>query len=70
MIPMIDMIFVTGQTAVMHVSPIFLGFVVVLIAGAGLLARGASEELRRVAAREWDARNIRVATTDEGRAAA
>ena len=70
MIPMIDMIFVTGQTAVVHVSPILLGFGVALVAGAALLARGASEELRRVAAREWDARNIRVATTDEGRAAA
>jgi len=48
-------------------GPIFLGFGVALVAGVVLLARGASEELRRVAAREWDARNIRVTGADRSR---
>src|SRR5258706_13502997 len=70
MIPMIDTMLVPGVTAILNVSPLFLGLGVTLVAGAVLLARGVSEELRRVAAREWDARNIRVTTPERERAAA
>ncbi len=68
--PITDTILASGATAILHVSPILLGFGVALVAGAVLLARAASEELRRVAAREWDARNIHVTRTDRERTGA
>lgn len=66
--PIIETILVPTTTAILHISPLFVGFCVALGAGVALLARVAHEETRRMAAREWAARNIRVTAADERRA--
>jgi len=55
MIPMVDtMVFSGVMTALMTVGPAFAGVMIAVIAGAAWLARGTAEELRRVAARDWE----------------
>ena len=55
MIPMIDtMVFADVTTALMTVGPAFAGVMIAVIGGAAMLARGTAEELRRVAARDWE----------------
>jgi hypothetical protein len=59
MIPMIDMMTAPGMAAtVIAVGPALLGVGLALIAGVAWLAHETSEELRRVAAREWDVRKV------------
>jgi hypothetical protein len=55
MMPMIDtMVFSDVTTALMTVGPAFAGVMIAMIAGAAWLARGTAEELRRIAARDWE----------------
>jgi hypothetical protein len=55
MIPMIDtMVFADATTALITVGPAFAGVMIALVAGLALLARGTTEELRRIAARDWE----------------
>jgi hypothetical protein len=56
MVPMIDTLIPGMATAVLAVGPAFLGVIIALLAGVAWLGAGAAEELRRSAAREWDAR--------------
>ena len=70
MIPMIDtMVFADVTTALMTVGPAFAGVMIAVIAGAAMLARGTAEELRRVAARDWERGIPTTATTRERLAA-
>ena len=63
MIPLIDTMVVPGLgTAVLAVSPVLFGMVAAaVVAGMAWMVRGVSEELRRQAARELEARSIRLA---------
>ena len=71
MIPMIDTMMVPGLgTAVMAVSPALIGVGIALIAGVAWMARGTAEELRRIAARDFEAKIIRVAGAQAARIAA
>ena len=61
MVPMIDAMLVPGLgTAVMAVSPALFGVGIALVAGVAWMVRGTSEELRRQAARDFEAGAIRV----------
>ena len=61
MIPMIDTMVVPGLgTAVMALSPALLGVGIALVAGVAWMVRGTSEELRRLAARDFEARPVRL----------
>ena len=55
--------------ALMSVGPAFALVMTAVIAGAAWVARGTSEELRRVAAREWEQR-LTVVPARDGRVAA
>jgi hypothetical protein len=62
MVPMIDAMVVPGLgMALMAVSPAVLGVGLALVVGIAWMVRGTTEELRRQAAREYEARAIRVA---------
>ena len=55
MIPMIDtMVFADVTTALVTVGPAFAGVMIAVIGGMAWLARGTAEELRRIAARDWE----------------
>ena len=70
MIPMIDtMVFSNVTTALVTVGPAFAGVMIAVIAGVAWLARGTAEELRRVAARDWE-RGIRTTSSTRERLAA
>jgi hypothetical protein len=63
MIPMIDMMLAPGMAAtVISVGPALLGIGLALVAGVAWLAHETSEDLRRIAAREWDLRKVTAAT--------
>ena len=71
MIPMIDTMVVPGLgTAMMVVSPALVGLGIALVAGLAWMVRGTAEELRRVAARDFEARAIRLAAAGADRIAA
>ena len=71
MIPMIDMMTAPGTAAtVIAVGPALLGIGLALVAGVAWLAHETSEELRRIAAREWDVRNVATAAVTARRLAA
>ena len=67
MTPMIDTMMVPGlaSTMFMAVGPAMAGVGMALIAGMAWIARGTAEELRRQAARDYDARAIRIAASAE-----
>jgi hypothetical protein len=70
MMPMIDtMVFSGVTTALIAVGPAFAGVMIALIAGAAWLARGTAEELRRIAARDWE-RGIPTTSSTRERLAA
>jgi hypothetical protein len=70
MIPMIDSMVVSDvSTALMTVGPAFAGVMIALVAGVAWLARGTAEELRRVAARDWE-RGTHTTTATRARLAA
>jgi len=70
MIPMIGtMVFADATTALMTVGPAFAGAMIAVVAGAAWLARGTAEELRRIAARDWE-RGIPTTTATRERLAA
>ena len=70
MIPMIDtMVFSDVTTALVTAGPAFAGVMIAVIGGVGWLARGTAEELRRVAARDWE-RGIRTTSSTRERLAA
>ena len=71
MVPMIDTMTVPGLTTmVVTMGPAMLGVGMALIAGVAWIARGTAEELRRQAARDYDARAIRLAANRAERIAA
>jgi hypothetical protein len=71
MVPMIDTAMVPGlATMVISVGPAMVGVGLALIAGVAWIARGTAEELRRQAARDYDARAIRLAANRVERIAA
>ncbi len=72
MVPMIDSMMVPGtMNAIMTVGPAFVGTLVATIAGLTWLARGTAEELRRTAARDWEARlSVATGAAQPGRLAA
>jgi hypothetical protein len=71
MIPMIDAMMAPGtMNAIMTVGPAFVGTLVAMVAGLAWLARGTAEELRRTAARDWEARMSFTDPTHSGRLAA
>jgi len=72
MVPMIDAMMVPGTMhAILTVGPAFVGTLVAMIAGLAWLARGTAEELRRTAARDWEARlSVTAGATQPGRLAA
>lgn len=61
----IDTMAVLGAISTLHVGPGLAGFVV-LLGALAWIARGTSERLRCIAAREWDTRNGNV-TVDRSR---
>ena len=64
-IPMTDAILAPGlATTVVTIGPAVIGIAVALVVGVVFLARGASEELRRTAARDWEARRMRIEKRD------
>jgi uncharacterized membrane protein HdeD (DUF308 family) len=70
MIPMIDtMVFSNVTTALVTTGPAFAGVMIAVIVGVAWLARGTAEELRRVAARDWE-RGIRTTSSTRERLAA
>jgi hypothetical protein len=70
MIPMIDTMTIPGaMDAILAVGPVFAITMVAVVSGIIWLVRGTSEELRRVAARDWE-RGIVKTTTPERRLAA
>ena len=70
MIPMIDTMVVSNATAaLMTAGPAFAGVMIAVIAGVAWLARGTAEELRRIAASDWE-RGIRTTTSSRVRLAA
>jgi hypothetical protein len=61
MVPMIDIVAIPGSAAAaLAVSPAGVVLLVVVVAGLAWIVRGANEELRRQAAREHEARALRV----------
>jgi hypothetical protein len=57
MVPLPDAATIPGIVSVLvDASPAGLAVLVAAVAGAVWLARGAAEELRRAAARDWEAR--------------
>ena len=72
MAPMIDTMMVPGLASTMFIAvgPAMVGVGMALIAGVAWIARGTAEELRRQAARDYDARAIRIAATGTERIAA
>ena len=71
MTPMIDTMMIPGfATAVMAISPALVGVAAALVAGVAWMASGTAEELRRMAARDWEARSIRTDSTSRDRLAA
>ena len=70
MIPMIDTMVPGLGTAMMIVSPSLVGVGIALIAGVAFMVRGAAEELRRQAVRDFEARAIRTAAGQTDRIAA
>ena len=70
MIPIIDtMVFSDVTTALVTVGPAFAGVMIAVIGGAAWLARGTAEELRRIAARDWERGIPTTASTRERLAA-
>ena len=70
MTPMLDAMMIPGvATTVLAVGPALLGVAVALLVGVAWLASGAAEELRRTAAREWDARHDETQPPDDRLAA-
>lgn len=70
MVPMIDTTMVPGLTTmVIAVGPAMLGVGLAMVAGVAWIARGMAEELRRQAARDYDAQAIRIAAGAERLAA-
>lgn len=60
MTPMIDALMVPGVAmAVLSVGPALIGVGVTLVVGLAWIVRETNEELRRAAAREWEARRTR-----------
>ena len=56
---MIDLMMAPGTaTAVMTIGPAFVGVVAALVAGVAWIVSQTGEELRRVAARDWEARSV------------
>ena len=71
MAPIPDATTIPGlMTSLLAVSPTAVAVFVALVAAAAWLARGAAEELRKSAAREWEARIHAARTDDRDRAAA
>jgi len=71
MIPMLDAATVPGlATTVITVGPAVLGVMLALVAGLAWAVSATSEELRRVAARDWELRTNRPAPTGPSRLAA
>jgi hypothetical protein len=71
MIPMIDMMLAPGMAAtVISVGPALLGVGLAMVGGVAWLAHATSEELRRIAAREWDVRKVAATTHTARRLAA
>ena len=65
MVPMTDGILAPGlATAVVAIGPAVIGIAAALVVGVVFLARGAAEELRRSAAREWESRRMRIEKRD------
>jgi hypothetical protein len=70
MIPMIDtMVFSDVTTALVTAGPAFAGVMIAVIGGVAWLARGTAEELRRIAASDWE-RGIRTTASSRERLAA
>jgi hypothetical protein len=70
MIPMIDtVVFSDVTTALMTIGPAFAGVTIAVVAGVAWMARGTAEELRRIAARDWERGVSATATTRERLAA-
>jgi hypothetical protein len=70
MIPMIDtMVFSGVTTALVTAGPAFVAVMIGVIGGAAWLARGTAEELRRIAARDWE-RGISTTAATRARLAA
>jgi hypothetical protein len=66
MIPMIDtMVFADMTTAVVTAGPAFAGAMIAVIGGVAWLARGTAEELRRIAARDWERGIVTTAASRE-----
>jgi hypothetical protein len=66
MTPMIDSMMIPGiATALLSIGPAFVGIGIALVAGLAWMVRGTSEELRRMAVRELEARAPRPTTTEE-----
>ena len=70
MIPMIDtMVFSDLTTTMVTVGPAIAGVMIAVIGGVAWFARGTAEELRRIAARDWE-RGIRTTSPTRERLAA
>jgi hypothetical protein len=67
MIPMIDPLTPGMALTVLMVGPGLIGITIALVAGVVWAGRATAEEMRRMAAREWDARTAPVVTTNPGR---
>lgn len=66
MTPMIDSMMIPGlTTAMLSVGPAFTGIAIALVAGLAWMVRGTSEELRRMAVRDFETRGPRRTTADE-----
>jgi hypothetical protein len=72
MVPMIDSLMTAPGTidAIVSVGPAFVGVLAAVVLGAAWLARQTAEELRRVAARDWERRLTVVRRDRDGRVAA
>jgi hypothetical protein len=67
MIPMIDPLAPGMALTVLMVGPGLIGVAIALVAGVVWAGRATAEEMRRMAAREWDARTAPVVTTNPDR---
>jgi hypothetical protein len=70
MVPMIDTLMTPGtMDSMLAVGPAFALAMGAVIAGMVWFARGTAEELRRVAARDWERGTVTTVRTDERLAA-
>ena len=60
MIPMIDPLIPGTALTVLTVGPGLVGVAIALVAGVVWAGRATAEEMRRMAARDWDARTSSV----------